>query len=105
MINRVELTRKEARELLFKLCEKFPWRFTFIEQGDISMRVNIYDDVGLEYNVWVAVHANRDNRSVSIYVNKKEFPPFARSYDLDSMVVDMFKGYVEQLDKSLLEHP
>ncbi|RLC86654.1 MAG: hypothetical protein DRJ03_08080 [Chloroflexi bacterium] len=105
MINRVELTRKEARELLFKLCEKFPWRFTFITKEDISMRVNLYDDVGLEYNVWVAVHANKDNRSVSIYVNKKEFPPFARSYDLDLIVVDMFKGYVEQLDKSLLDYP
>ncbi len=94
MITSINLFKPIATKIINELTQDAYWRFTKLTDNDMTMRYNFYDEYGFEYNRDVYIRASKDNRKLIVYVNKKDFPAFARDEYLDEDIIDLLKSYL-----------
>jgi len=103
MKHKIKVEGKSASEVIETLCKQYNWRFknprvfsVYKEPAVCLVDYNFYDEAGYEYRRWIYMKASADDKYILIYVNKKEFPSFAKEY-VDDDVFDFIIGYVNQV--------
>jgi len=94
VINRIELNGISAKQVIATLCREYPWKFTEITDNDATYCFTFFDEYGYEYSRSIYLRATKNDKAILVYINKKEFPRFAREYDLDTDITALIVDYI-----------